>query len=57
MRQNERQATVRSHAEGLSIAPQFLRAAIIASCVASSASARLAPMAISMTTVLLYRSR
>jgi hypothetical protein len=51
-----RNATVRSQAVGSRIDFQCCHASIIASCVASSASARFAPEEISRTTVLLERS-
>ena len=51
-----RNATVRSQAAGSRMDLQCFHAWIIASCVASSASARLAPAEISRTTVLPKRS-
>lgn len=51
-----RNATVRSQAVGSRMDFQCRHAWIIASCVASSASARLAPAEISRTTVLLEHS-
>jgi hypothetical protein len=50
-------ATLRTHAAGSLMEFRFLQARTIASCVASSASARLAPIVISSTTVLPNRSR
>ena len=55
--QYARTATVRTQASGLSMDSHLCHARIIASCVASSASARLAPIVISRTTVLPNRSR
>ena len=53
---NFRVAVVRTQAAGSRIESHFRHAAIMVSWVISSASARLAPIVISSTTVLLNRS-